>query len=496
MAGRPPQTAPPTPPERIDYSRKWLVLIAVGMAIFLGTIDGSIVNVALPTLANEFDTSFGVVQWVSLGYLLTQATLTLGFGRFGDMIGKKPIFTTGFAVFTVFSVLAGLAPTIELLIAARVLQAVGAAMIFALGFAITTEAFPPSERGKALGINGTVVSIGIILGPVLGGLIIDATNWRWIFLVNLPIGIIGIITALKFVPNTKPKDAQRFDWIGAFLFFVAFLSFLGALTYGQEAGFSDGFVLGGIGLAVLAFAVFIWFELRVDEPMLDLSLFKHRNFSVNLTTGFLQFVSLSGMLLLLPFYLTSVLGYGIREVGLLLAAVPITLGIVAPFSGTLSDRLGTRPVTVAGLAITTLGFLASLALFDIDTSAAQFVFAGALIGLGVGVFQSPNNSAILGSVPGSRLGITSGMLTITRIAGSIIGIAVLGTIWATRTTGYAGGGTAESAPAEAQASGLTDTLAVAVVLAFIALSIGLWAWFRDRSEGIDKDDGVAAESRT
>jgi MFS family permease len=220
------------------------------MGIFLGTIDGSIVNVALPTLADEFGTSFGVVQWVSLGYLLTQATLTLAFGRLGDMFGKKPIFTTGFAVFTAFSVLAGLAPTIPFLVAARVFQAVGAAMIFALGFAITTEAFPATERGKALGINGAMVSLGIIIGPVLGGLIIDLASWRWIFLVNLPIGIVGTITALRFVPMTRPNARQRFDWLGAGLFFVGLLSFLAALTYGQESGIADPLV--GLGLVVSA----------------------------------------------------------------------------------------------------------------------------------------------------------------------------------------------------------------------------------------------------
>src|SRR5665811_193443 len=187
-----------TPPEGIDYSRKWFVLIAIGMAIFLGTLDGSIVNVALPTLVDEFVTTFSVAQWVVLAYLLTQTTLTLGFGRLGDMIGKKPIFTAGFGIFTIGSVLAGLSPTIGFLIAARVVQAFGAAMIFALGFAITTESFPPSERGKALGINGTTVSLGIMAGPIIGGIILEAMDWRWIFFVNLPIGIIGTITALKF----------------------------------------------------------------------------------------------------------------------------------------------------------------------------------------------------------------------------------------------------------------------------------------------------------
>ena len=470
----------PDAPEGVDYSRKWLVLVAVAMAIFLGTIDGSIVNVALPTLADEFDTSFGVVQWVSLGYLLTQATLTLGFGRLGDMIGKKPIFTLGFGIFTTFSVLAGLSPTISLLIVARVFQAIGAAMIFAMGFAITTEAFPPSERGRALGINGSMVSLGIIVGPVLGGLIIDATNWRWIFLVNLPIGIIGTLTAIKFVPSIKPRTRQRFDWIGGALFLVAFLAFLLSLTYGQEAGFTDPVVVAGTLIAVAAFALFITAERRVAQPMVDLTLFQSSDLSVNLLTGFLQFVSIAGLLILLPFYLSDTLGYSTREVGFLLAAVPITLGILAPLSGSLSDRLGTRPVTVAGLVVTLVGYVAARLVYAVDTTAMEFVVVGLIIGAGIGLFQSPNNSAILGSVPRERLGITSGMLTINRISGQIVGIAVLGTVWATRTVAYAGGGTAESAPPAAQAEGLSDTLIVPIALMIVALAVALLAWRSER----------------
>ena len=331
-----------TPPQGVDYSRKWYVLVAIAMAIFLGTIDGSIVNVALPTLAEEFDTTFGVAQWVVLAYLLTQATLTLGFGRLGDMIGKKPIFTAGFAVFTFGSVLAGLSPTIGFLIAARVVQALGAAMIFALGFAITTEAFPPSERGKALGINGTTVSLGIMAGPILGGMILEATDWRWIFFVNLPIGIIGTITAIKFVPNTKPKGKQRFDFAGAVSFFVALLSLLLALTMGQNVGFTDPSILAAFGLSAIAFVAFVVIEQRVTQPMLNLDLFRSRDLTVNLITGFVSFFALSGLLLVVPFYLTDVVYLSPREIGLVLGAVPITMGIVAPLSGSLSDRVGIK----------------------------------------------------------------------------------------------------------------------------------------------------------
>ena len=464
------------PPEGVDYSRKWFVLIAIAMAIFLGTVDGSIVNVALPTLVDEFETTFNVAQWVVLAYLLTQTSLTLMFGRLGDMIGKKPIFTAGFSVFTIGSVLAGLSPTIEFLIAARVVQAVGASMIFALGFAITTEAFPPSERGKALGINGTTVSLGIMAGPIIGGIILEATDWRWIFFVNLPIGIVGTITAIKFVPNTKPKGGQRFDFVGAGTFFVGLLTFLLALTMGQNIGFTEPLILGMFTVSVAALAAFIAVERRVAQPMLNLALFKSRDLTVNLITGFIGFFALSGMILLVPFYLTDVIGLSPRGIGFVLGAIPITMGIVAPMSGMLSDRIGSRPVTVVGLALMTIAYAIAGFWFEGATTALVVVIVGLIIGLGFGIFQSPNNSAILGSVPHDQLGVTSGMLTINRTTASLTGIAVLGALWAARTAVYAGGGEVANAPAAAQAAALTDTMIGAAVLVGMALLLALWAW--------------------
>jgi EmrB/QacA subfamily drug resistance transporter len=468
---------PETPPAGVDYSRKWFVLIAIAMAIFLGTVDGSIVNVALPTLVDEFDTTFSVAQWVVLAYLLTQTTLTLMFGRLGDMIGKKPIFTSGFAVFTVGSVLAAISPTIEFLIAARVVQALGASMIFALGFAITTEAFPPSERGKALGINGTTVSLGIMAGPIIGGMILESADWRWIFLVNLPIGIVGTFTAIKFVPNTKPKGKQRFDFIGAGTFFVSLLTLLLALTMGQSVGFTDPLIVGMFAVAIIAMGVFIAIEQRVTQPMLNLALFKSRDLTVNLITGFIGFFALSGMILLLPFYLTDVIGLTPRGIGFVLGAIPITMGIVAPMSGTLSDRIGSRPVTVAGLALMTVAY--GIAGFWLEGAATALivVIVGLIIGLGFGIFQS-----ILGSVPHDQLGVTSGMLTINRTTASVTGIAVLGALWAARTAVYAGGGETADAPATAQAAALADTMIVATVLVGTALLLALWAWRSKRRE--------------
>ncbi|HSF86037.1 MAG TPA: DHA2 family efflux MFS transporter permease subunit [Acidimicrobiia bacterium] len=473
---------PQSPPPGVDYTRRWWVLVAVGMGIFLGTIDGSIVNVALPTLVDEFNTSFSVVQWVVLGYLLTLATLVLGIGRVGDMVGKKPIYAAGFVVFTIGSMLAGLAPTVGWLIGFRVFQAVGAAMVFALGFAIVTEAFPPQERGRALGIMGSVVSIGIVVGPSLGGFLIDAISWRWIFYVNLPVGIVGTITALRFIPRVPPPGQQRFDYLGAFTFLLALAPLLLGLTLGQERGFGDRPVIALLVVSAVGLAAFLGIERRVPQPMLDLTLFRNRLLSVNLFTGWISFIGIAGLLILLPFYLENVLGYEPRQVGLLLAAAPVALGVAAPLSGSLSDRIGPRPVTVAGLAVLTVGYFLARYL-DTDTTILVYMLILIPIGAGMGIFQSPNNSAVMGSVPPQRLGVTSGMLTITRITGQIFGISVLGTIWAARVNAAAGSsGDASDAPAAAQVAGLQDTALVVALLTAFALGVATWGLLLEQRE--------------
>ncbi len=470
--------------EPVDYSVKWYVMAAVAMGVFLATIDGSIVNVALPTLVGTFETDFPTVQWVVLAYLLTITTLMLSVGRLADMIGKKSIYATGFVIFTAGSVLCGLSPTVYWLIGFRVIQAVGAAMVFALGTAIVTEAFPPQERGKALGIIGSVVSIGIVIGPTLGGLIIQSLSWRWIFFVNLPVGIVGTLMVLRFVPAIKPSARQRFDYLGALTLFLFLLSLLLALTSGQSRGFSDPLVLVLLGGFLVFLIAFIQIELHVAQPMIDLSLFKNTLFTINLLTAFLGFICVAGTLILMPFYLQNVLGYNPRQVGLLMVVIPILLGIIAPISGVASDRYGTRPITALGLAIILTGYLA-LRTLSLDTTALGYILRFVPIGLGFGIFQSPNNSAVMGAAPRERLGIVSGMLALSRTLGQVTGIAVLGAVWAGSVYIYSGGavpGGATQAPPSAQVAGLQDTFMVCVALMAVALGFGLWALRKSNSK--------------
>ncbi|MGC9332521.1 MAG: MFS transporter, partial [Anaerolineae bacterium] len=466
----------------VDYSRKWYVLAAVAMGIFLSTIDSSIVNVALPTLVRSFGTDFATVQWVVLAYLLGLATLLLTMGRLGDMVGKKPIYTAGFVMFTLGSVLCGLAPTVYWLVVFRLVQAIGASMVLALGIAIVTEAFPSKERGKALGISGTIVSIGIVVGPTLGGLILDALSWHWIFFVNLPVGIVGTLMVLRFVPALKPKGRQRFDLPGALTLFASLLSLLLALTLGQQLGFGDARVLLLFGSSLVFLGMFIAIELRSTQPMIDLSLFRNSLFSVNLVTGLSTFVAMGGTIILMPFYLENVLGYGTRQVGLLMATVPLALGMVAPISGALSDRVGTRPITVLGLLAMFLGFYGMTTLTP-ETTTIGYILHFLPVGVGMGIFQSPNNSAVMGAVPRERLGVASGLLSITRTLGQTMGIAILGALWASRVffhAGAAAAGGATTAPAADQVAGLRDTFQVVIVILALSLALSIWGLLKER----------------
>jgi EmrB/QacA subfamily drug resistance transporter len=429
------------------------------------------------------------VQWVVLAYLLALATALPSVGRLGDMLGKKRIYASGFGVFVLGSFLCALSPAIGWLIAARVLQAVGATMLLALGPAILTEAFPPSERGRALGISGAIVSAGIIAGPALGGLLISGLSWHWIFMVNVPVGIVGTVVALRSIPDVPPVGGQRFDFLGAVTLCLSLLALLLGLTLGQVGQGGGAAALPPapalFGASALFLALFVWAESRVPQPMIDLNLFRSRTLSLNLFTGAITFIAISGSLFLMPFYLENVQGYGPEMVGLLLAAAPVGLGVTSPLSGALADRLGTRSIAVAGLVVLFLGYLATATL-TVDTSAAGYILRLLPIGIGMGIFQSPNNSDILGAAPRDRLGVVSGLLALTRTLGQTVGIAVMGAVWAGRVALYAApaaGGAAAgatAAPAPAQVAALRDTMLVTAALVAVALAAAVWALLESR----------------
>lgn len=466
------------------YAHKWLVLSAVGTGIFLGTLNGSIVNIALPTLVREFATSFQAVQWVVLSFLLTTAALLLSMGKLGDTIGKRPVYVTGLIIFIISSTLCGLAPSLGWLIGFRVMQAVGAAMIQALGLAIATEAFPSEERGLAVGYAGGLVSLGVVAGPTLGGFIVEALAWPWIFFINIPVGITGLILTFRFVPKNKPISREPFDFVGAGLLLAGIVLVLLSLTQGQSNGFRSTEVWSLFGGGLFTLILFVIVELRVAHPMVDLRLFQNRYFTISLLSGLFVFTFLGGGLLLLPFYLEDMLGFNTQSSGLLIGLVPIILGVLAPIAGRLSDRIGTRPITTVGLLVIVIGY-ATMSRLSLETTAFTFVLLVLPFAAGLGLFQSPNNSSVLGAVDHESLGVASGMLAITRNLGTLIGTALVGTIWTAYVVMAHGNlpmDSATSAPLDAQVSGLQSTFVLVTFVMFIPLALSLWGWWLGRAE--------------
>ncbi len=454
------------------------------MGTFLSTLDSSIVNVAIPTLERELAATFATVQWVVLAYLAVLTCLLPSMGRLADMRGKKPIYLTGFVVFTLSSALCGLAPSVYWLILFRIVQGIGAAMITALGAAIVTENFPSSERGRALGMIGVVVSLGIVTGPTLGGFLLQYFSWHAIFFVNIPVGIMGVWMVWHFVPRTPPLPDQRFDLGGAVLLGASLLSLLVALTVSQSAGWKSPGVWLLLAGCVALLAAFVMLERRVGQPMIDLGLFRNLLFSVNLITALMIFIAIAGATFLMPYYLGRVLGYPIQQVGILLAVLPIGLGIMAPLAGILSDRMGPRPITALGLLIATIGFALSATL-QVDTPAWVYVLKYAPVGIGIGLFNSPNNSAIMGAVPRARLGVASGLTGLTRLLGQTVGVATLGALWVTQTVAAAGnlpGTDVGTAPPAAMVAGLQDVFLIGAGITAAALLLALMAIWLERRQ--------------
>jgi EmrB/QacA subfamily drug resistance transporter len=457
-------------------------MAAVAMGVFLATIDSSIVNIALPVLVKELNTTFTIIEWVVLIYLLTISILMLSVGRIADMVGKKPIYLAGFIVFTLGSFLCGLANNVYALIGFRSFQAIGASFLMVLGTAIITETFPSSERGMALGINGTIVSLGIITGPTIGGLILNYLKWNWIFFVNIPVSIVGIILVSKFVQNKKPEGKQQFDIPGAIALFFTLGCLLFGLTMGQLKGFTqpEAFIL--LLLFPVFSVLFIFIEKKVAQPMLDLSLFDHFQFSTHVIEGLIVFFANSGIVFLLPFYLQNILMHSSSTSGLMMGVIPAVMAITAPVAGKLSDKNGTEKLPVAGLCIFFLGILA-LSTVDENTSIGGYILRTIPIGLGLGIFHSPNNSAIMGLAPKNRLGVASGILALTRTLGQTSGIALTSALWVgniVKNLGWMPANGATSAPLAVQVSGLQYVLHISAAIIFFGMVLSVISWMTNK----------------
>jgi EmrB/QacA subfamily drug resistance transporter len=427
-----PDAAPPG--GRPALPHKWLVLATVMVGTFMGPLDGSVVNIALPTLTDFFGVPISTVEWVVLAYLLGVSTFLLTFGRLGDMLGLKRVYLVGFGIFAAGSLACAFSWSIWALVGFRVVQAIGAGLLFAVGPAIITQNFPPQERGKALGFVGISVSAGLAVGPTLGGLIIGVAGWPWIFIINVPVSIVAFVMAWRVLPARVPQG-QRFDPYGAVLSFLTLFPLLLVLSKGESWGWGSPAVIGLVLLAAASGVMFVWTELRVTQPVLDLRLFRIRVFSASVASALGSYIVTATIIFLLPFYLMQVRGFSVEHAGLLLTPIPLATAIVGPFSGSLSDRIGSRFLSTLGLLISMVGVLSFLSL-SITTSTLGIAVRVLVPGIGMGLFQPPNSSAIMGAVPRDRLGIASGMVATARNVGMVLGVGMAGLMLSVREPVY------------------------------------------------------------
>ncbi|MDI3317078.1 MAG: MFS transporter [Bacillota bacterium] len=412
------------------------MLAAVVLGGAMGPVDGSVMNVTMPVIAGEYRVGLAAVSWVVMVYLLVIGSTLLGFGRLGDMWGYRRVFRAGLLVFTLGSAASGAAPTFPLLLVARGIQALGAAMFMAVGPAILTAVFPPSERGRALGFNGMAVAAGLALGPTLGGTLTELLTWRSVFYINLPIGLAALVWTGRVLPDGPRRGGQRFDLAGSGLAVVALGALLLAASEGESWGWGSPAVLAAMAGGLIVGLLFVLWERRTPEPMLDLALFRSRTFSAASAAGLLSFVTQFLMTFLIPFYLQQLLRLDPFRAGLVMTAHPLMVLAVAPVAGALSDRIGTRSLAFAGLA---LSATALLLLTGLGPAAAPWEVAWrmAVFGLGAGLFQAPNNSAVMGAAPRSRLGIASSVLATVRNVGMVLGVALADAVFTARRSAWA-----------------------------------------------------------
>jgi EmrB/QacA subfamily drug resistance transporter len=419
------------PSHFFNIETKWLVLLAIGIGTFMSALDGSVVNTILPVVTDYFQTDVATIEWVVTTYLLVVSGLLLSVGRLGDLRGNKVAYIWGFVIFVAGSALCGSAPSPVFLITSRGLQAIGAAMLFANSPAILTKNFPASQRGQALGLQGAMTYLGLTTGPFLGGWLADTFGWHSVFYINVPVGLLAIWLSITIIPRDMPSgQTEKFDLAGALTFLVGLVALLFALNQGHALGWTSPLILGLFIASLLTLGLFTWIEMRIPTPMLDLSLFKRRVFSMSTISPILNYICVYSVLFLTPFYLIQGRGLSASQAGLILTSQPIIMALTAPVSGRLSDRIGSRIPTTLGMLILAVGlFLVSR--LTLESPFWLIVLGLAIGGFGTGLFVAPNNSALMGDAPRNRQGIAAGVLALARNVGMVLGIGLTGAIFTT-----------------------------------------------------------------
>jgi EmrB/QacA subfamily drug resistance transporter len=411
-----------------DDNAKWFTLAAACFALFMAMLDNLVVNVALPTIQRDLDASTSQLQWIVSAYTLVFASLQITGGGFGDRFGRKRWFLIGLALFTASSAMAAFVNTIEQLILARALQGVGAALIMPLTLSLIAAAFPPAERGRALGIWGAVSVSSIALGPVVGGAIVEYFTWPWIFLINVPIGIVALLVSQAVVRESRDTSGQAaIDIPGTLLITGAIASLTWALIEAGERGWSDSMILAGFALSAVLGVIFVLVELRTENPMVPLRFFRSSTFTGANIDAFMISFLITGVAFFMTLYQQNIHGFSAVKTGLALLPMVLTMMIVSPISGVLINRLGPRRLISIGMTITGVGIL-FLLWAGADASYWHVVPSFVTMGFGMSFIWAPMTTAVLNSVEPEKSGIASAINGAIREIGTAFGVALLGTI--------------------------------------------------------------------
>jgi EmrB/QacA subfamily drug resistance transporter len=421
---------PKTDPETFPKTQNWLIFLMVAIGIFMATLDGSIVNIALPSIMADFAVPLATIQWVVMIYLLTVTSLLLSFGRLSDIRGRRMVYSLGLCLFSLGSFFCAIASTAHWLIGARFFQGLGAAMTMACTPALIVDTFPEREHGRAIGMMGSVVASGLTAGPALGGLLIHYFSWRAIFYINIPIGLLTAAGVFFLLKGGKADITRQetFDWPGAALLAILLGSLLMAITHAYDWGYFSLSTLSLIAVSILAATCLIYVETRVRHPILSRTLFGIRLFSMPILAAIILFICLFTLVFLMPFYLIHPGGYPVNVVGGIMACIFISLFIVSPFAGALFDRIGSRLLCTLAMAIIA-GSLFSLATIPANASFFSIIWRLSLAGIGTAIFLPPNSAAAFSAVSPESRGVASATVAAARNLGMVLGVAIAGAIF-------------------------------------------------------------------
>ncbi|MEK6274597.1 MAG: MFS transporter [Actinomycetota bacterium] len=414
-----------------EENKKWWTLGAVAFGLFMIMLDNTVVNVALPSIGRDFDipqSQFSTLEWVVNGYALTFAVLMLTGGKLADLLGRRRIFIAGLAIFTLASLACGLAGSAHMLIGARVVQGVGSALMNPATLSIITATFPPRQRGMAIGIWAGVSAMALAIGPLVGGLITEQVSWSWVFFINVPVGILGIIVARLVITESRDQsENQRLDLPGLLVSGGALFALTYALIEANKHGWTSPLILSLFAAAAVGFIAFVLLELHQRAPMLDLSLFKNPTFAGANTVMLLVGLAMFGVFFYVSLYVQNVLGYSPTQAGAIFLPMTILIVLLAPIAGKLSDQIGSRWLMGAGMAFLSVSLLLD-SRFDTNTNFWGLLPALLVGGVGMSFAMTPTTAAAMGSVPVDKAGVGSAVLNSMRQVGGSLGIAIMGAI--------------------------------------------------------------------